>query len=519
MNNEIAAPAPGPVLPGTPHTLFRFADPEWLLRGDPREVQLEALRRSWFGYALHAYADDPNIIPHTLRGDAGPARGWGHFLQMRLGKTPIVLNEFLLYRRAFNFRWLIVLSPNAYKRDWPLEAEKFGVDIPTHAFDSAKRAEAERFVAKHRETGGMIVVHYEALKSEKTMALLHSITGPRTYIADDESILIKTHDSFMFTQALALAKECGARRPLTGKPITQGPHDMWAQLRVANALDGWRYQGFKSHFAKTGGFMGKQIIGVKEPEELRGLISESAFVARRSDWLKTPGVDYAIREVAMLPDQKAMYDRMEKDFLVELVDGTIVSADQIVTKLLKLQQIASGFIFDEERVARQIVPLHSNPAIKAIRDMLETGITGKTIIVAHHRPAVEMLTEALKDYKPAFIVGRQKDTVEQKARFNGDRTCRVLIGQEQALRFGHTLMGQPDDPCCTTIYFENNYSLNDRAQTEERNQGAGQPAPIAIWDLVVSKRHRDIVQALQRKEDVAAAILGYDRATGILPWD
>ena len=84
-----------------------------------------------------------------------------------------------------------------------------------------------------------------------------------------------------------------------------------------------------------------------------------------------------------------------------------------------------------------------------------------------------------------------------------------MLGQSKAIKYGHTLMGLPNDPCLTTIYFENSYSLDDRAQSEERNQGEGQQGAIHVVDYVSSPIEERVIAALQRKEDVAAAIMGY----------
>lgn len=500
----LGRPAPG----GVPEV-------EWLLRGDPRPVQLEALRRSYYGVALLDSADaEPE--PRIIRETRTPALGWGHFMQMRLGKTPTALNEFALLRRDHGFKRMIMLGPNAYKRDWVEEADRFGLDVPGLAFQSSNRTEVSRFVSKSKGEF-MLSVNYEALGYKATMTLLEELCDEHTYIGGDESIWIKGPNSNFTRNAVALAKLCGARRPLTGKPITQGAHDLWSQLRFAAAISGVNYTVFRNRFCKMGGYMMKEVKGAKNPEELRSILHHSAFVARRTDWMTTPGVEYGDLQIDMLPEQKVHYTRMEKEFITELENGTVVTADQAITKYIKLGQIASGFIIDEMGTPHDIMPLASNPKINAIKRLLEEQIEGKCIIFVHHRHTVEMLTEALKRWNPAFILGRQKDTIEQKARYNGDPNCRVMIGQIQAVRYGHTLMGSPDDPTTTEIWAENNYSLNDRSQGEERPQGAGQRGVISILDLYATPQERKIVQCIQRKEDVASLLLGYARGDGVLP--
>jgi len=161
------------------------------------------------------------------------------------------------------------------------------------------------------------------------------------------------------------------------------------------------------------------------------------------------------------------------------------------------------------------VPMNKVPKFVELKDRLDNYIRNKCIIIAHFNSTINALVEVLQPYNPAVIRGsvhmkkdgRQVD--EEKRRFNEDSDCRVLIGQSQAIKYGHTLRGSQDDPCLDTIYFENSYSLDDRAQSEQRNQGEGQLAAINIQDLCSSKVEQKVITALQRKEQIASVIMGY----------
>lgn len=506
---------------------------DWLLKGEPRDVQIEALHRSYDGYRVKRSQDDPNIVPQRLVDSegysrTGPAKRWGHFLEQRLGKTPICLNEIELFRRDYDFRWAVGLAPNSFKDEWVAESERFGLSMPAHAFRSEDRGAAQRFVDRNRRTGGLLVLNYEALISPDTVRFLDNLIDDKTYLFGDETVKIKNHNATTTKNAIALAKNAGARRSMTGKPVVQGPHDMWSQGRFAGEFDGWNFFAFRNTFCKMGGFQGRSITGSKDEERFQSILSTWAFPARRVDWMKTPGSDYAIRPLQMLPEQKVHYKRMEKD-LITFIEGLTpdediaIPADQIVTKLLKLAQIDSGFIIDEQGVAHDIMPPKSNPKVIELKAMLSDEIVGKTIIFCHFTHTIDILMEALKEFNPALIAGERQmrrlglDVQTEKARFNSEGACRVVIGQSQAIKYGHTLQGTPDDPCLTEIFAENSYSLDDRAQGEERPQGVGQQGAIAIWDIVASPIARAALVALQRKEDVASAVMGYARASGLLP--
>lgn len=496
-------------------------DIPWLLKGQPRLAQLEALSRSYQGRIFRNTKDDePSARPIRSRAfdERGFARGWAHFLEPRVGKTPTLLNEFMLLRKDHGFESAVIFAPNKYKLDWTLEAERFGIDVPAYAFESTNRDDAVRFVNKNRK-GFLLSANWEAATLRETCEFLETIVGPKTIIVGDESIEIKGHKSIRTVNALKIAANAGARRVLSGKPIVQGPADIWAQLRFCGAIDGFVYHAFKTVFSKMGGFKGRKVVGVQNEERFHAILDEWSWFARKIDWLKTPGRDYMECEYKLLPEQLCHYTRMQDEFLTELSDGTLVVADQIVTKLLKLQQIASGFIIDENGKPHDIMSPGLNPKINYVKNIIEGEVTGKAIVIAHFTHSIEMLAEALKEYNPAVIKGRAspEQTVAAKAQFNNDKSCRVIIGQAQAIRYGHTLMGNPDDPCHDQIFFENDYNLNTRVQCEERAQGEGQSAPITMRDLFATKHDLAPIRALQRKEDMVAILMRYDRMTGLLP--
>ena len=100
--------------------LTTFPEVRWLLDMEPREVQLEALRRSYYGYQRYTMAPDnrgKDLRPEEPWWTSGRvAPGWGHFLEMRLGKTGTQTNEFELLRQEHDLRRMVVLSPTLSSR-------------------------------------------------------------------------------------------------------------------------------------------------------------------------------------------------------------------------------------------------------------------------------------------------------------------------------------------------------------------------------------------------------------------
>lgn len=464
----------------------------WMLNGSPRPVQVEALTKSY------------------------GQKGWGHWLEMRLGKTATALNEFAQYIHDFDMRYMVVLAPNKFKPDWILAAQKWGLQVPLHEFNSSDEKALVKFLKEN--THGMIAVNYEALTYKKNFDVIKQACGPQTFLVADESIKLKNPTSATYKNALRLSKECAFKRTLSGKPLTQGAQDLYGQLRFMGELNGWEYALFKAAFCIMGGYMGKEIIGTKNEPRLREILDRCSFTARKIDWIQGfEKPDYSTRRVRLSNEQATMYAQMQKDFVALIKNGATITAEQVITKLIKQMQIASGFIIDDNGNAHDIVPPKDNPRILAVRSILEDELDTKLIVFAHYRHSIGLLEKALADFNPALIRGQANDVIEQKRKFNEDETCRVLIGQIDASKYGHELIGSDKSPCLTTVFYENSYSNDSRSQCEERNQFGDRFRPLSVIDLASTDLDQSIIEALQRKEDVASAILGYDRATGILP--
>ena len=483
---------------------------KWLLDCEPRIVQLEATSRAHYGIEVmnHRF-DEPNPIRMTDYKDE-PFKGFAYFMQMRTGKTPTVLNQFMLLRKDFNINSHIVFAPAKYKADWKPEAERFGIDVEAGVYESSKAEWWQDWAKERKDVGYQLSINYEALIYPDKVEGLLELVGPDVMLSADESVALKNPKSTFFKGFHSLAKEAGYVRIATGKPVVQGSHDLFAQLRVVRQLEGVNFFSFRNRFCQMGGFKGKKVVGVKNADHLGEILRRSTFVAKRPDWMDTHETDYQTVKVDMLPKMKAAYKEFDEEFIIEIND-TMITADQAITKHMKLQQLSSGFMYDEDKKAQIFVPTKKLPKFIDMRQKLDDEIEGKSIVIAVFNQTLDSLLDALGADRCAIIRGGMKDAevLEEKRRFNEDPRCRVIIGQIKAIKYGHTLMGTPDDPCLDIFYYENSYSLDDRAQTEERPQGEGQVGPIHITDYSTCKIETDIAKALQRKESISKVIFSH----------
>lgn len=499
---------------------------DWLIDGDPREVQLEALRRSFYGYALKDSKDDEGNL-RVLRENFVPTRGWGHLLEMRLGKTPTILNEFELFRQNYDFDKMVVLGPNQYKDDWALESEKYKASVPMIPFyqQKLKKMVKENEAAKNHLS---FSVNYEALQYDKTLEFLESIMTKRTLLVADESIFIKNRESLFTKGAQRIREMVAVTRIATGLPMTQGPTDFFSQAKFIGMYDGLNYYAYRGRYCVMGGFKGKKVKGSKNEERLNEEINSCAFVAKRRDWGTLGAAEHYQMRLEMAPEQQKPYNEMNQEFVTLVANEKEIEeeivAEQVMGKLMKMQQISSGFVYNSEGKPIDIMNPVKTPKMQALMSLLDNEIEGKLVIPYHYARSGELLMEVLAKYNPALILSGQRmkklglDYVSEKKRFNNDPKCRVVIGNLVTMKYGHDLTGSPDSRCATMFFFENNYSLDNRTQVEARNTTAFQDWGNVYFDPYCSQTEKNAIEALVQKRDLVEGVLGQyrlDRKNGV----
>jgi SNF2 family DNA or RNA helicase len=422
--------------------------------------------------------------------------GYGFFLEPGMGKTAIIMAEFTELAKKDAVDLLVVVCPNTLRSNWEAEAYKFGFKYEVSIFPKAAPKK------------GMWIVNYEKLVTDGVEKIYDTIVKRKTYMVCDESHRIKNPKAKSTRAAIALFDKCVVKRVMTGTPMANNVVDLWPQVRsighhgIHNNQFTWR-----NRYGIMGGWMGKVVVGVQREDELKMLLDECSFQAKKKEWMSTlPPKAYYTLGYEMTKNQlKAYRDIYEERFLS--VNDQEVTAQIVITVLMKMQQITSGFTIDDNGEIIDLVG-SKNPKMLAVEDALQ-DIEGKVIMFAHYRHTIDMLYSRFGANAVKIVGGMKREDIEAaKNAFNNDDSVQYLIAQTSTAKEGLTLLGSDANPCHTTIFVENTYSLIDRTQAEDRNHRHGQKADqVSYYDLAGSDTDARIVRALQGKRDLVQTVM------------
>lgn len=450
-------------------------------------------------YLTHKkYGNEPWAVQREALNRAEGKSRYGHFLEQGLGKTALILNEFMHAKTCGDVDLLLIVCPNSFKLSWVSALEEWGL-LKLKAGIWPKSSPFEKDV---------YVMNWEAIRTEAGIRFLRQLKR-EVFLAYDETSYIANPSAQVTKKAIDVARCAKIVRILNGTPQTHSVVDYYGQLKCLNELNGYLLGTFKGHFAQIitqevtarGGETRdiQTIVGSKNEPELAAILDRCSFRATKAEWRKDlPPRIISTIEVEMTPAQKRHYKEMKKEFITT-VDTLQIKAELVLTQLSKLRQISSGIVI-QNGVEALLEPIENNNKFSACFELFKAQ-SGKAIIVYNYKLTGKILRILCEKegIKAAYLQGQMKpiELEEQKRLFNENSEYRIILCQQAAACMGHTLLGGSGaDRCTTMIFAENSFSLRDRLQMLDRNHRGEQDQTCTVYDLVTSPVERKIIAAL-----------------------
>lgn len=414
-----------------------------------------------------------------------------------VGKT--LMSMLWLKRHFVHPKNVLIVCPLSLCGNWREELQRFTGET-AHIIHGTKK-DKERALSQQ----GIHIINYEGMVKIKTNDPRPEVVAlNKTTLIMDEAHQMKVSSSTRSKVMWKYAKSLQNCIGLTGTPVSQGPHDYFSQFRILDdRLLGAGFSAFKTRYCEISPIYGvphaTKITGYKNLDELNQIIAPYTFTVRKKDCLDLPEKQYQVIHTELSDQQQAAYAEIKDEMILELEGGTI-TAQNILTRLVKLQQITQGFIMTSEKPPRTL-RFKDNAKLDVVLDLI-LGSTDHVIIVCKFRDDVQVLSEAMVKHGILHqkIYG-DVDPVNRQGIVNAFQqgVFRVLIGQIQTIGTGFNLTA-----ASRMIFFSNTFSHVEREQAEDRLHRIGQRATCQYIDVVARGTiDEKILEALRSKKDMA----------------
>lgn len=252
------------------------------------------------------------------------------------------------------------------------------------------------------------------------------------------------------------------------------------------------------------------VVGFRELDKLKEMIAPlSTRLTKEDAGVELPPKLYS-RLLFDLPlEQRRAYDQLRKEYMIELESGTLITAPIALVRVLRLQQIACGYLpnpDDPENPKLFFDDDGKNARLRLLMERLE-DTPHQAIIWARFTHDVDSICRALGP--PSCI--RYDGQVSQKERDLGiDRfkagKVKFCVAKASSMGMGLSL------PMAKSVfYYSNTFSYIERLQSEDRSHrlvGGGLGA-VCYYDMVAARTvDEKILRSLRDCADVANAITG-----------
>lgn len=488
---------------------------------------------------------------HQLRGyHFARRRKWraGLAMGMGTGKSAVAIDILVnaLARRC------LILCPASVLGVWRGQFRQHGPQCNVCILDDSmtvakKRSYATSFLEASRFTSAavpfVVVVNYEsAIRSE--------FSGWATLQQWDATILDEAHraknpDGATGKLVGRLRLRSTIRLALSGTFMPHSPADLFSPFRFVDpSIFGDNYFQFKKRYAITGTF--GEFLGWRRKLELRKRYHTGAIVIG-SEVLDLPAVQHIEITFDLPKKSQAIYQELWEEFCT-VTAGGIVTVDNALVKLLRAQQITSGYLPLDEAIGEELDPTAApRPKIEILNDSKEQLLADRLRDIPDDDPVcvfckyrydletVRRVVERLEWERNGVKQGNEAKRDEMIARGEWRPfRCGEVSGTRKDLTSESKLppgfavfavqeqsggVGVDFTRSCIGILYSIGFSLGNYDQILARLNRPGQTRPVRFYHLIANRTvDRQIRRALNNRRRVVDSISAAIDAGTLRSW-
>ena len=417
------------------------------------------------------------------------------WLDMGLGKTVITLTSMAHLLQTQFLKGVLIVAPiRVVRLVWRQEAIKW--EHTKHLKFSVVAGTRDQRTRALLRDADVYLINYENIRWLAETLQEHFVKKKREIPFDgvvwDEISKMKNSTTQRVKAVMRIIDHFKWITGLTGTPASNGYKDLHGQFLVTDR--GQRLGKSKTQFRtrfyrKVGPY--KEVPYPDTESTIKQLIGDITLEMSAEDYNPLPDLMINDISIDMPNDLRAKYDQMERDFFLQLDNGSEVEVFNQAALTNKCLQFANGAVYPIAGMPMW-EPLH-DLKLDALEDILEEA-NGKPVLCAYaYRSDAERIMARFKDIKPINLTDCKSEKALVTAMHDWKSgNCQLMIGHPASM--GHGVDGLQKNGNIL-VWYGLNWSLDLYEQFNARIRRQGQGIPV-ICHRILMQDTLDQAQAM-----------------------
>lgn len=423
-----------------------------------------------------------------------------------IGKSLLALAKFDALYDAGVARSLLVVCPLSVMSAWEEEISKHT------SFKCTKLKGPPIHKCKLLEGDAHIfLITYDSIagrKDETTFEGLWQKFRDDNMIVCDEATMIKSIEAKRTKALISLCDDIKFSMFLSGTFIPQDLQDIFTIYRAMDGGDtfGENIYRARAYYMENINLRYPQwVLKEDTKKEFLSKLYLNAIRLKKENCLDLPEKIYEKRYCPLTSEQGKVYNEIRISLFTDL-DEEHISVSNVLAKLVKLQQIVGGFIYDDKKMA------HDFPSNKydLLGEILHQVEDDKVVIYARYKRELQRIAQYLDTIDIQYVTFKgdisESQRKENLEHFRKDPNIKVFLAQISTGGYGLTLTEANH-----IIYFSMTFSLIDYLQSQDRIHRIGQTKTCVYHYLLTEDEQKIVIDkfifdSVMKNVDVAKAL-------------
>lgn len=400
-------------------------------------------------------------------------------------------------------RWLVVAPKRVCTDVWPIELPKWSKFMRCAVAIGTEKQRAAAFDPPAKNGANVVVINYDNLQWLADILTRNKCTLKQAGfggIVFDELTKLKNPSGKRFKAFEKIIADVPIRWGLTGSFTSNGLEDVFGQCKI---IDQTLLGRSKGAFMQEYFVLINQEFGEWEPrkgslERVMQRIKPATFVLDAGLYKDKLPQLHTVEVRCDMPMEE--YKTMKQDFVLQFPTAKVIAANAAVVTG-KLQQMASGFVYDTKKIASATpgkfittkTPIwFSTHKFDRLDELLQENQRANTIIFYNYK-------EELAELQRRYPKSQTLDDANAIARWNAGQ-IELLLAHPESAQFGLNLQFGGS----TIIFVSLPWSLTDFEQAIGRLHRSGQKHDVWCYIMITNKTIDErIYAALQAKRTIS----------------